>query len=287
MKQANFCLFALLSVAAAACITPSNARRAFLSTCVSSSDCESNLCFKGTCTTTCTATEQCGTQAECVEQHCAKIPADCTATNACDASSSGDTSAAPDIPAPKDSGLGSAKRVFTTSQLFTANLGGLAGADAKCQAAADKAKLGGSYKAWLSDSKQAPANRFDASCFNGAPFVLVDGTVVAKDWAELTSGTLRNGISKTETGSAAPLTNACPNLPPGTAAWTLTTEGGHAEADKVAKACIDWTSGSMATSAQMVWGKPGAKQNWSINSGCNNFGATSCSRTASLYCFEQ
>jgi len=171
--------------------------------------------------------------------------------------------------------------------LFNAGLGGLLGADAKCQAAADKAKLGGSYKAWLSDSKQAPANRFDASCFKGAPFVLVDGTVIAKDWTELTSGTLRNGIGKTETGDSAPLNNACSNLPPGTAAWTLTTESGNAEADKVTKACVDWTSGSMATSAQMVWGKPGAKQNWSINYGCNKFGATSCSRTASLYCFEQ
>lgn len=287
MKRVNSCLIALSALCAAACVTPANARRAFLSSCVSSSDCQSNLCFKGTCTTTCTATEQCGAQAECVEEHCAKIPGDCTATNACDASGSGDTVGASDIPVQKDSGLGSAKRVFTTSQLFTANLGGLVGADAKCQAAADKAKLGGTFKAWLSDSKQAPANRFDASCFKGAPFVLIDGTVIAKDWAELTSGTLQAGISKTETGAGAPLNNACPGLPPGTAAWTLTTEGGAAEADKVAKACVDWTSGSMATSAQMVWGKPGATKNWSINYGCNNFGATSCSRTASLYCFEQ
>lgn len=46
--------------------------------------------------------------------------------------------------------LTSPKRVFITSQTFTGNLGGLEGADAKCQNAADNAALGGEWKAWLS-----------------------------------------------------------------------------------------------------------------------------------------
>src|SRR5207248_2675590 len=43
------------------------------------------------------------------------------------------------------------KRVFVTSVMYDGNLGGLAGADAKCQARATAASLSGTYKAWLSD----------------------------------------------------------------------------------------------------------------------------------------
>src|SRR5262245_56445509 len=42
-------------------------------------------------------------------------------------------------------------RVFTTSLKYPAALGGLTGADAKCNAAAQAAGLPGTYKAWLSD----------------------------------------------------------------------------------------------------------------------------------------
>ena len=42
------------------------------------------------------------------------------------------------------------KRVFVTSANYTGDLGGLVGADSKCQALADSAGLDGNYKAWLS-----------------------------------------------------------------------------------------------------------------------------------------
>jgi hypothetical protein len=44
-----------------------------------------------------------------------------------------------------------AKYVFVTSATFDGNLGGLAGADQKCQAAAAGANLGSTFVAWVSD----------------------------------------------------------------------------------------------------------------------------------------
>lgn len=49
-----------------------------------------------------------------------------------------------------------ARVVFVTSGLFDGNLGGLAGADAKCQNAAAGANLTGTFKAWLSDLNDLP-----------------------------------------------------------------------------------------------------------------------------------
>lgn len=41
--------------------------------------------------------------------------------------------------------------VFVTRSVYDANMGGLAGADQRCQASAMAAKLPGTYRAWLSD----------------------------------------------------------------------------------------------------------------------------------------
>jgi cysteine-rich repeat protein len=66
--------------------------------------------------------------------------------------------------------------VFVTSEIYTGNLGGLAGADAKCQSLADAAGLPGNYMAWLSTGASSPSTRFTQS---PNPYVLVNGTKVA------------------------------------------------------------------------------------------------------------
>jgi hypothetical protein len=76
-------------------------------------------------------------------------------------------------------------------------MGGLAGADATCTTLAGAAGLPGSYKAWLSDDTGSPATRFTRST---VPYVRVDGSVVANNWAGLTSGALLHAINRTETG---------------------------------------------------------------------------------------
>ena len=76
----------------------------------------------------------------------------------------------------------SVKIVFVTSQRYTGNLGGLAGANAKCQQLATAAGLTGTYKAWLADNNSMPTTAFTHST---SPYVLVNGTRIADDWTSL------------------------------------------------------------------------------------------------------
>jgi len=89
------------------------------------------------------------------------------------------------------------KYVFITSQKYNGNLGGLAGADEKCQTLAVAASLEGTYKAWLSDSTSTPSGRFIKT---QTEFRLVDGTVIANDWDDLTDATLDSNINVDENG---------------------------------------------------------------------------------------
>ncbi|MCA9638830.1 MAG: DUF4215 domain-containing protein, partial [Myxococcales bacterium] len=53
-----------------------------------------------------------------------------------------------------------ARHVFVTDETYNGALGGLAGADQKCQASASAANLPGSYYAWVSASDGSPSSRF-------------------------------------------------------------------------------------------------------------------------------
>ena len=52
-------------------------------------------------------------------------------------------------------------------------------------------------------STTSPDSRFSRGV---GPYVLVDGTIVANNWSDLTSGTLRHAIDETETGRPPPTT---------------------------------------------------------------------------------
>ncbi|HET7095689.1 MAG TPA: hypothetical protein VFI22_19510 [Thermomicrobiales bacterium] len=71
------------------------------------------------------------------------------------------------------------------------------GADAKCQGLVEAAGVPGTHKAWLADQYGSPAAGFARSA---TPYQLVDGTIVANDWADLTSGNLRHAIDRDESG---------------------------------------------------------------------------------------
>jgi hypothetical protein len=183
-----------------------------------------------------------------------------------------------------DGGL-TARIIFVTSVLYDGNLGGLAGADAKCQGLASAAKLPGMYKAWLSDSQWSASARMTHP---NVPYVLVDKTVVAGSWFGLTSGNaLQNPINLTEKGQAPPVgTYGCGNNP---SVWTNTdslgkakygaTDGGFGGGD-----CLDWTS-NQATNTHA--GSFPYKQSpwWTDN--CQLNGAGVCAKTANLYCLQQ
>jgi len=66
-------------------------------------------------------------------------------------------------------------RIFVTSDLFKGDLGGLAGADAKCAATAQRASLGGNWVAFLSDSSTAVLDRVKGE----GPWYLLDQQTLA------------------------------------------------------------------------------------------------------------
>ena len=120
-------------------------------------------------------------------------------------------------------------RAFVSSTTYKGGLGGLAGADMKCQTLADAAKLGGTWMAWLSDDTIGPADRFTTKGGN-SPYVLVDGTKIADDWADLVDGTLDAQLNRTQSN----VTPAAPNN-----VWTNTDINGKPSSTD--RTCNKWT----------------------------------------------
>jgi hypothetical protein len=152
------------------------------------------------------------------------------------------------------------KRAFVSSTVVNGAFGGLAQADAICQAAANAVGLGGSYKAWLSDATASPATRFTRSLL---PYALVDGTRIADNWADLVSGSLNNRLHLTETGVAY-----------SDYVYTATTNNGTYFGGWD---CNGWTT----TAADARVGYSPDENQWS------GVGTISCGEAMRLYCFEQ
>lgn len=51
-------------------------------------------------------------------------------------------------------------RVFVSSKAYPADIGGVVGADVKCQSLAETAQLGGTWMAWLGDQPTSPSHGF-------------------------------------------------------------------------------------------------------------------------------
>lgn len=105
------------------------------------------------------------------------------------------------------------RTAFVSSVKYTGDLGGLGGADGKCDELARKAGLKGRFRAWLSDGVEGPAARFTAF---GGRYRLRDGTVVAEEGlVDLTMG-LTVAINQDENGVLANATVWTNTLPDGT-----------------------------------------------------------------------
>ncbi|TSC68418.1 MAG: Peptidase S8 and S53 subtilisin kexin sedolisin, partial [Parcubacteria group bacterium Gr01-1014_66] len=185
------------------------------------------------------------------------------------------------------------KTLFLSSQTYTGNLGGLAGADAKCQALADAAELGGigtptkrTFKAWLSDSV---TNARDRLTHATVPYQLVNGITVANNWDDLIDGQLSSPITHDELGNQI----ASPTLKK--QVWTGTRHDGlkdltHIESEYY---CSDWSndlSGPSGSSLfQGIFGYAGATQTTAVNvaSAWSAASFTGCNQPMYLYCMEQ
>ena len=122
------------------------------------------------------------------------------------------------------------------------------------------------FKAWLSDDKESPADRFFHS---KGRYVLVTGEVVADDWEDLTDGTLKSGIDRTLSGEkrdSAPM-------------WTATQPNGESWGD--GDNCENWSSSVPDLTTRQ--GSAGYTDSfWT-----NDEWQTSCGSGGLLYCFEQ
>jgi hypothetical protein len=157
--------------------------------------------------------------------------------------------------------------VFVTSTAFSADFGGAPGADAKCQAGATGQHLGGNWRAWISDDSSSPADRF---IHLTVPYVLLNGTVIAKNWTELTSGTLENnGIYLDETGTAQA----------GVLVWTATKANGN---ESTPTPCGNWMAPTTSSMSAGTGTSANVSTQWTegLVEACG-------SSSLHLYCFQQ
>lgn len=160
-------------------------------------------------------------------------------------------------------------RVFISSQEYDGNLGGTSGGDQKCQALANAANLGGTWKAWLSTSSiDASVNINYADDITYA--LAATGATIANPGNLLKTGTpdfidLLSTINIDENGAVDNFFNA----------WTGTRSDGTQDSTN----CQGWTV-NVAAQTGLV-GDPGfANFQWTGNNIPN------CSTTEKIYCFE-
>ena len=190
-----------------------------------------------------------GTCAPCAIGTACMVPGDC-ATDVCT------TNVCVDRP----------KRVFTTSNAYAGDFGGLAAADAICQADATSAKLTGTYAAFLSDQTTSAASRLTHST---GTYVLVDGTEVAANGAAFFSAAHESGISLNENGAMVFAD-----------VWTGSDDTGAIDGSPD---CTNWTSSTLANTTYTL-GETNIK-----TSPWGNVPQTdaACSASYSFYCIEQ
>ena len=172
------------------------------------------------------------------------------------------------------------KFVFITKASFESNMGGLSGADAKCQAEADAPESivpSGTYLPWLSDGIDSPDTRFTKSTH---PYLLPDGTKIAENYTDLTDGTILHAINVDATG--APVLGL-------QRFWTDTLPNGKAVQPFVANAqlnsCNAWRGSSVYYAGAMVGNTVKTSGGWSntFQSGCKHLGR----QKYRLACFQQ
>lgn len=169
--------------------------------------------------------------------------------------------------------LSTQKTLFLSSQFFYSNLGGLSGADAKCQTLANAVPslTGKTFKAWLSDSVTSARDRLTHAA---VPYKLVDGTVVANNWTDLTDGTLANPILKDEAG------RTVASAPPYPYVWTDTNSDGSQTSRNIGNTCQNW-----AVTTSSIQGGVGFSAHTALS--WTQHSSQNCALTARLYCMEQ
>lgn len=161
---------------------------------------------------------------------------------------------------------GECKAVFLSPALGVPALEGVAAADARCQAIASGAGLGGTFRAWLSDDVTSPSARFTHAT---VPYRLVHGATVANSYTDLTDGSLAHAIDADVLGATITGVDEV---------WTGTSADGTSEGSS----CASWTNATSSTPYAAV-GVTNA-----TDASFTEIYYQFCDRTGlRLYCFEQ
>jgi len=161
------------------------------------------------------------------------------------------------------------KTVFVTSDTFKKNLGGLKGADDKCQAEADHPASivpSGTYLAWLSDGTDSPDTRFTKSSH---PYILPNGKKIAEDYTDLTDGSLLKPINLGPNGKPVGLQLF----------WTGTNADGTTV--QYTYTCEGWTGDPIPNFHGMAGSTVQTSTLWST------YSVDRCERSFRLACFQQ
>jgi hypothetical protein len=173
-----------------------------------------------------------------------------------------------------------AKLVFLSSVAYTGGeIGGVEGADLKCQHLATLANFDNAakFKAWLSDDLYNPFKNFTKTA--DMPYVRPDGVRVADDWDDLILNGPGDGIIVTETGVT--LMN--------TGAWTGTAPSGKPFPGGT---CLSWISlnpletsrvgqSGLNKQPEAAWKQWVAEKKWTSST------TSGCLYAHKIYCFEQ
>jgi hypothetical protein len=163
-------------------------------------------------------------------------------------------------------------------------VGGIAGADSKCQTEAGQAGKTGTFKAWISVGTDNPVSRFTA--YTNVIFKLGNGLTFANSWNDVISGNLQNPIYWHADGSAVTILTS-------DTAWTNTTPAGLTFYTVDNKTCKGFTSAGI-TDGTRWWAEFGSIQyygtnwtNWTSGHCDNAAGGFEEQYRGRLYCFEQ
>jgi hypothetical protein len=154
--------------------------------------------------------------------------------------------------------------IFVASSSQDGAIGGLLAADAVCQAEAAANQLSGIYYAWLSDDTASPATRFTRST---EPYVLVNDTVIANNWTDLTDHVLQSEIPYDASGTAV-----------NDEVWTSATF--DSQLNELIVSFANWTSNSDRDN-----GDTGSTDH--AADGWTSYSLSPCDDSYRLYCFQQ
>ena len=162
------------------------------------------------------------------------------------------------------------KYVFVTSTTYDGNLGGIDGADAICQRHAEKGRLPGIYKAWISDRTDSPLTRFE-KLSDTHDYILTTGTHIDDGWDDLSdNSSISAPIDRDEYGNSVVGQNV----------WTNTDKNGTIESGT--DDCVEWTSND---SGGFITGRSGSTSQ--INGSWTDGSSPNCNNLHHLYCFQQ